>query len=295
MTIRDLQCFLLACEKRSISAAAEASFLTHQGASKALRKMEEEIGAKLLTRTKQGIVPTEYGERLLVAARDIVASYESAASAIHDMVQQNAGFLRLASAFGILRFLSPEFIRTFEAHHPDLHLDYMEYPDIYIGKDVKEGKYDIGMVPVCKQDPALDYTPLFSKEIFFIAHPGSRFYGRETVSIREVFAEPLIIENQNFVIHCILTQLCQQEGVEPDFYFKTSGFSLCYKFCKERTANTVSMDFIFHDMGDETLRRIPFDEHPMWDVALIRRAAGTMTKPLRAFYDDAATWCQMLA
>lgn len=33
----------------------------------------------------------------------------------------------------------------------------------------------------------------------------------------------------------------------------------------------------------------------MWDVALIRRAAGTMTKPLRAFYDDAATWCQMLA
>ena len=295
MTIRDLQCFLLACEKRSISAAAEASFLTHQGASKALRKMEEEIGAKLLTRTKQGIVPTEYGERLLVAARDIVASYESAASAIHDMVQQNAGFLRLASAFGILRFLSPEFIRTFEAHHPDLHLDYMEYPDIYIGKDVKEGKYDIGMVPVCKQDPALDYTPLFSKEIFFIAHPGSRFYGRETVSIREVFAEPLIIETQNFVIHCILTQLCQQEGVELDVYFMTSGFSLCDKFCKERTANTVSMDFIFHDMGDETLRRIPFDEHPMWDVALIRRAAGTMTKPLRAFYDDAATWCQMLA
>ena len=46
MTIRDLQCFLLACEKRSISAAAEASFLTHQGASKALRKMEHSCNAE---------------------------------------------------------------------------------------------------------------------------------------------------------------------------------------------------------------------------------------------------------
>ncbi len=289
-----MQCFITACDRHSISAAAEASFMTSQGAGKAIKKMEEELGAPLLIRTSQGVQPTEYGQIFYESAKSIVTTYDKSASAIQELVKQNNGFLRIVSAFGIFRFLSPDFINAFEEQHPDIRLDYMEYPDIYITKDVLDGTYDIGLVPFIEENPDLTYTPLFSRKIYFITHEGSRFYDRDAVSIREVMAEPLIIENQNFVIHHIIRALCLREGVEPDFYFKTSGFSLCYKFCREMTANTVSMDFIFDDMGNDCLRKIPFVEHPTWDVALIRRNSSTSSKNLRSFCSFAKDWCRTL-
>lgn len=295
MTVRDMQCFITACEKHSISAAAEASYISPQGASKAVKKMEEEVGAPLLIRTSQGVQPTEYGKIFLEHARCIVDMYSATVSEIQDLVKQNTGFLRLASAFGILRLLSPEFISTFTKQHPDMNLDYMEYPDIYIGQDVLDGKYDVGLIPYIEQDPDLIYVPLFSKEIYFVTHKGSRFYDRDMVSLHEVMDEPLIIENQNFVIHHIIRNLCTKEGILPDFYFKTSGFSLCYKFCREEKANTVSMDFIFQDMSEGLLRRIPFTEHPMWNVALIRRNSMPLSPCLHAFRDYTEAWCRRLS
>lgn len=290
MNLRDMDCFIMVCRKQSISAAAEALFMSPQGVSKAIRRMEEESGAPLLDRATSGVSPTAYGKIFLAAAIKITHEYDDTLKKIADLKAQTNGYLRLVSAFGILRYLSPEFVQGFSRLCPSIHLDYMEYPDIYVEENLLNKQYDVGMVPYLRQNPGLVYEPLFSKEIYFITHEGSAFFERNEVSVKEISAEPFVIENSNFLIHHIMESICERERAKLDIYFNTSGFSLCYKLCKDGEANTASMDFIFQDMSSGALRKIPFREHPMWNVALVRRRDMPLTETMNKFRDYALGW-----
>ena len=126
----------MVCRKQSISAAAEALFMSPQGVSKAIRRMEEESGAPLLDRATSGVSPTAYGKIFLAAAIKITHEYDDTLKKIADLKAQTNGYLRLVSAFGILRYLSPEFVQGFSRLCPSIHLDYMEYPDIYVEENL---------------------------------------------------------------------------------------------------------------------------------------------------------------
>ncbi|MDY6286436.1 MAG: LysR family transcriptional regulator substrate-binding protein [Lachnospiraceae bacterium] len=185
-------------------------------------------------------------------------------------------------------------MHAFTDTNPAVHLDYTEFPDSYVEQKVLDDEYDIGLTPFNTENPALSYLPLFSKEIFFIVHPGSRFYDRQEVSIREALAEPLVLENDHFLIHHLLFDTAAKEGVTINPYFNTSGFSLCYKLCRKGEANTASMDFIFSDMAQDEIRMIPFSEHPMWPVALIHKKDVPISESMKAFILHTTKWKEKL-
>lgn len=294
MNVSDLRYFVQVCDDHSISQAAEHFFMTPQGISKAIRRMEEEMGADLLLRSQSGVHMTQYGQIFYDHAIRILQECDEAQQDIDNLKAQNLGLVKLVSAYGILRYLTPSFIHAFTDSNPAVHLDYTEFPDSYVGQKVLDGEYDIGMTPVKTRNPALSYLPLFSKEIYFIVHPGSRFYNRQEVSIREALEEPIVLENDHFLIRHLLFDTAAREGVTINPYFNTSGFSLCYKLCQEGEANTASMDFIFADMARGDLRMIPFAEHPMWPVALIHKRDVPVSESIKAFILHTEEWKKKL-
>lgn len=294
MNIKDIDCFIKVCENQSISATAESFFMSPQGISKIIKRMETELQVELFIRTKTGILLTEYGQLFYKHAVNILKEYETATHDIKNLKIQNVGLIRMISAFGILRFLSPEFIHVFMQKYPNIHLDYMECPDALIEASILNGEYDIALVPYLNKNPDLEYIPIFSKELYFITHPESQFYTYDEVSIKEIIVEPFIMENKNFLIHHIIEDTSHLENVNLDIYFNTSGFSLCYKLCTENQGNTASMDFIFHDMNNGTLKMIPFQEHPQWPVALVYKKGVPLSQNLKHFIDYAQEWCQSL-
>ena len=234
--------------------------MTPQGVSKVVRRLEEELRVDLFTRSQKGIQMTEYGRVFLPRAEEIVGIAEKTEEELAALKKQNEGYLRLASAYGILRFLTPDFIRSFTEQNKELHLDYSEAPDSFVIDMVRKGEADVAMVPYLNKEEDLEYVPLFEKEIYFITHPGSRFYDLPEVSIKDVM----------------------------------SGFSLCYKLCREGEANTASMDFIFDDMGTEGMRKIPLCEHPVWPVALVFKKDSPRSENLKKFGEFAEDWCSTL-
>ncbi|MGI6052451.1 MAG: LysR family transcriptional regulator [Bilifractor sp.] len=290
MTIQDLRYFVRICKKHSIAQAAEEFYITPQGLSKAIKRMEEELGTELLFRTQAGVVPTEYGQIFLTHAEVILGEYDSAQKEMDALKAQKFGLLKLVSAYGILRLLTPSFIHAFTDANNDIHLDYTEFPDSYIEEKVLNDEYDIGLTPVLNENPKLTYIPLFSKEIYFITHEGSRFYDQKEVRLSEVLKEPIVLENDHFLIHHILMREAAKEGASLIPYFNTSGFSLCYKLCDKGEANTASMDFIFEDMARDGLRKIPFTEHPQWPVCLIHKKDVPVPGSMKAFILHTIAW-----
>ena len=73
MELKQLQYFRKAAKTKSISAEAEALYITQPALSRCIKRLEEEVGASLLQRTSSGVELTAAGAALM-------AEWKSAAS-----------------------------------------------------------------------------------------------------------------------------------------------------------------------------------------------------------------------
>lgn len=62
MDTKDLRCFRLVYEERSINQAARHLFITPQGLSRIISRLEEELHTLLFERTSSGMIPTKTGD-----------------------------------------------------------------------------------------------------------------------------------------------------------------------------------------------------------------------------------------
>lgn len=118
----DLRLFILTADLGSLSAAARALDTSPAVASAAVKRLEAELGARLLLRSTRSLRLTSEGERFLAYARDALRSLEQAEQALHGDRAELRGTLRLSapSDFG-RRYLLPWF-DVFQRQHPQLQL-----------------------------------------------------------------------------------------------------------------------------------------------------------------------------
>lgn len=78
MRIEDLKIFVDVARSHSMNTAAEKNFTTPQNLSKIIRRMEDEIGIVLFSRSKKGSILTEEGERYYKHIIEVLHHYNSA-------------------------------------------------------------------------------------------------------------------------------------------------------------------------------------------------------------------------
>ena len=76
MNTEELHIFAAVYKCRSFSQAADKLYMSPQGISKVIVRLENEMGVQLFNRTTQGITPTLYADRLYSQAQDIHLIFE---------------------------------------------------------------------------------------------------------------------------------------------------------------------------------------------------------------------------
>ena len=78
MTIRQMELFAQVYERRNLTRAAEALYMTQSAVTQNLKKMEEELGVQLFERVNRRLQPSPIGERFYQHAKRILDEYEKA-------------------------------------------------------------------------------------------------------------------------------------------------------------------------------------------------------------------------
>lgn len=120
--IGDIALFLRVLDLGSISAAARSMDLSVAVASQRLKRLEFELGVRLLHRTTRRLHATPEGAALAEQGRGLVEELEALAGSLRQAGSAVAGTLRIttASSFG-RQYLSP-LLPEFMARHPELRL-----------------------------------------------------------------------------------------------------------------------------------------------------------------------------
>jgi DNA-binding transcriptional LysR family regulator len=138
----DVIAFVRVAETGSFARAAERMGLSKPVLSRRVARLEEQLGARLLTRTARGAKPTDVGEAYLARAANVLAELEAAREVVADAVTQVAGPIRLSAplSFGV-EHLAPA-LAEFAKLHPRVELD-VELEDRSV--DLAGGGYDLAV------------------------------------------------------------------------------------------------------------------------------------------------------
>jgi LysR family transcriptional regulator, glycine cleavage system transcriptional activator len=131
LDLESLRCFVAAVEQQSFRAAAKACALSPAAFGDRIRRLEEELGSALFTRTTRKLSLTPQAERLLPQARRALEEAERCRNVVHD--QAKAPFeLKIGTRFELgLSFMVPA-LKRLEHTRPErrLHLYFGDTPDL---------------------------------------------------------------------------------------------------------------------------------------------------------------------
>ncbi len=285
MDSKDLIWFQEVCRCKSITKAAASLFITPQGLSRGIRNLETELGVVLLERTPNGISLTPYGESLYKSSDVLLKDFKEILSEFEMLKQQERGFLRVCSSYGVFRILGPDFIFRFEEQNPDISLDYMEYPDLYVEEEIGKENFDVGFAVGPVKNPELEVIPMFSSPVSLLVYEGHPLSGRDRVRFSDLEGEALILESRAFKIHQLVREYCRAAGFEANIIFNTSGFSLCHKLTAQKRGISVIVDKISDDMTKQGMKRIPFEDGFRWEVKMICKEKFRNFRHIRKWKD----------
>ncbi len=165
--LADLSLFREVVEAGSITRGAERAHLALAAASTRIRNMEDAIGAALLLRGRQGVVPTQAGRTLLQHARTMLLQAERLREDLGAYAGGLAGQIRVLSNTNALTEFLPEALSSFLSAHPHVSVDLEERLSDEIVGLIAEGVADLGIVAGTVDAGTLETYP-FRKDRFVL-------------------------------------------------------------------------------------------------------------------------------
>jgi DNA-binding transcriptional LysR family regulator len=102
---------------------ARHSGVSASGLSEAVRRLETQLGVRLLHRTTRSVVPTEAGRRLLDRLGPALTEVEAALDVVNGFRDRPAGTLRLNVPVSAVRLVLPAIVPKFLAAYPEIRLE----------------------------------------------------------------------------------------------------------------------------------------------------------------------------
>ena len=140
--LADLSAFVVIAEERSFTRAAAKLGTSQSALSFTVRRLEERLGVRLLSRTTRSVAPTEAGERLLRTLGPALDKIGEELAALSELREKPAGTIRITAGEHAAQAVLWPALATLLPHYPDIKVELIVD---YGLTDIVAERYDAGV------------------------------------------------------------------------------------------------------------------------------------------------------
>ena len=216
MEIRQLMYFIQIVKSGTYSAAAKQLYLSQPALSKAVKHLEEELGAKLLVQGDKRSEPTDVGRVLFERGQQLIREYNDLLGAVDEANSRNRGRLHFGIPYGLGQILFYRLTADFSRAFPEMELVVSGHGSAHIREEVLAGRLDIGATLIPPEpEPGLEATVIMRDQFFLLLPRAHPLAGREGVRFAQLLEEQFILLNEEFVMTRMTRQSCAMAGFAP--------------------------------------------------------------------------------
>jgi DNA-binding transcriptional LysR family regulator len=184
MEIHEVRYFLALSETRNFTKAAAACHVTQPALTRAIRKLEEELGGLLVSRERGNIRLTDLGRLLEPSLREIMVQARSAKRQAESFLRLDGAPIRLGVMCTIGPLLFTGFLNRFRVSHPGIELTLIEGVPARLKDLLRSGELDAAIMSDPEGfDEPLQSTVLYREPFVLACGSAHPFAGRSSIAL----------------------------------------------------------------------------------------------------------------
>ncbi|HEY2600407.1 MAG TPA: LysR substrate-binding domain-containing protein [Thermoleophilaceae bacterium] len=214
MELRQLRYLAAVARHGSFTLAAQELHVAQPAVSQQVRRLEQELGVELLSRTTRRVLVTEAGELALARAGRILAD----ADALREEIDELHGLLRGTLALGVIPAvgaLDPApLLARFRARHPAVDIRLIETTLAETLDQLRADRLDVCFA-FCLPERAgegIAGERLFDEELALMVASGHPLAARRRVRLESLAGEPLIAPIAGASLRLALDEALEKAG-----------------------------------------------------------------------------------
>ncbi|WP_286977754.1 LysR family transcriptional regulator [Pseudomonas sp.] len=222
MTLRQIRHFIAVAETGSISAAAQAVFISQSTLTLAIQQLEEEIGVSLFNRHAKGMSLTHQGHQFLRQAHLILATVDNAKRSLQQSTDTVAGSLTIGVTSLVAGYYLADLLTRFQRAYPNVEIRVLEDERPYIEHLLVSGEIDVGVLILSNLEDrhALQTEVLTHSPLRLWLPPQHALLELDSISLADIVSEPLIQMNVD-EMGLNAQRIWSAAGLQPNITLRT--------------------------------------------------------------------------
>ncbi|MCV7287317.1 LysR family transcriptional regulator [Mycolicibacterium wolinskyi] len=214
----ELSWFVVLAETEHVTDAATELGISQPTLSRALARIEEQVGVPLFDRVNRRLRLNGYGEILLEHARRSIAEMRSATKRIAALRDPDSGTVRLAFLHSQASWFVPDLLRRFRAEAPRVQFGLVQGAAHEIVERLAGGQADLAITS--PRPEGYRWRGLYMERLCLAVPRGHRLASRTRVKLADAGNEPFVALAPGFGLRQLTDELCAEADIDPDVVFE---------------------------------------------------------------------------
>lgn len=280
MELIQLKYFVTVAQLQHLTRAAAQLRISQPALSKAIARLEEELGMTLFDRSANRIVLNDNGRIYLQYVQQAFTALDSGREALRSREGITTGTVSImTSCSGILQSA----IRAFLTENPGIQYRQYRYTSSLIAEQLEDGSADFAVTTTPISSVKFSWQLLIQDELYAVIPEANALAGRDSVTIEDLQRQNLIISNNLLSIHDIVMEGFARYGLQPNIAYELNNPPLTEQLLEENRGIAFVPGMRVEQRPQESAvkrRMVPIEGHPFPFSLGILRLRGHVQRPV---------------
>ncbi len=269
MELRQLRYFVAIVDHGSLSRAARVLHVAQPALTQQIQQLEDELGARLLHRSAQGVLATDAGKTFYEHAQAILKQVSDAKSAVAQSTARPTGTVTLGIPQSVSGALALPLLTAVRETYPEITLQLTEELSGNLIEQLKSGRINLAVLFDDGQLTAFSTVPLVEEDMMYLTRAGSQYAPRgKSISLAQAATAPLLLPSL-------------QHGVRPRIENTMRAAGLTLQQVSDINSVAILKSALLADLGATILSVAPFlSEIGHGEIATFRLAKPGISRTI---------------
>lgn len=255
MTAETYRIFQCVADEGSISKAADQLFVSQPAVSKAIKKLEEQLGVILFIRMPRGVALTEEGKALYSHVDSAFKQLTAGEKLMRQFKEMQYGTVRVGVSTTLCQYFFMPYLRDFHHKYPALKIEIINRRSAETVQLLEEGLLDCAVISEMTFSDHLTFHPLMEIHDIFV---GKNPPPQSELALESMTSYPMLLLEKDNATRQHLDRYLQQNNVSLNVDIEISNMAFLIEFAQIGLGLTsVIKEFIPAELAAEFLFEWP--------------------------------------
>lgn len=250
--------FYIVAKEGSISASANVLFISQPAITFQIKKLEEQLGVSLFTRTKHGMILTDEGKVLFEYVKNGIENISNGENALSNLKNLDSGTIRIGVSTTICRYILMPYLEKFHEKYPNIDIQINNNISNNLIKELRNGNLDILMLfSPSTENKDLIITKVKEVQDIFVGNKKYYDLMDKSNNLNNLKSYPLIFPNSSSNSRTYLNKYLKDSNVDLKPKLEVVSYNLIVDLIKAGFGiGYVTKEFIKDELDNKILYEI---------------------------------------